>query len=334
MSLSDPELGIIGSGAWGTALAILANRAGARVTLYVRNDQIYNTIASERINAAYLPEHFIDPAIRITQSMESLQQSEMILLAVPSQSLRAACIALSDLVASTTPLIIASKGIERGSLMLMSEVVQSIMPHNPIAILTGPNFANEAASGLPTASLLASYHSQTAERITYALAGTYYRLYQSDDPIGAQIGGAAKNVIAIASGIAHGRRLGENARAALLTRGVAEIARLAKAKGGKAETASGLSGMGDLVLTASSQTSRNFAYGVRLALGQTESTASERGGLVEGVHSAESLVQLSRKLGVRMPICEAVRDVLNQHHSIDDALKQLLSRPASEELSI
>ena len=333
MSLSDPDLGIIGSGAWGTALAILANRAGARVNLYVRNSQVFQTIANERINAAYLPDHFIDPSIRITQSMEELQHSEMILLAVPSQSLRAACIALSDLVSSTTPLILASKGIERGSLMLMSEVVQSIMPHNPIAILTGPNFAGEAAAGLPTASLLATYNAQAAERITYALAGTYYRLYGSDDPIGAQIGGAAKNVIAIASGIAHGRRLGENARAALLTRGVAEIARLSKAKGGKPETASGLSGMGDLLLTASSATSRNFSYGMRLAQGQTAITASERGGLVEGAHTAESLVQLSRKIGIRMPICEAVRDVITGQHTVDEALMALLSRPASDELS-
>ena len=333
MSLSDPELGIVGSGAWGTALAILANRAGARVTLYVRNSQVYQTIADERINAAYLPDHFIDPSIRITQSMDDLQHSEMILLAVPSQSLRAASIALSDLVSASTPLILASKGIERGSLMLMSEVVQSIMPHNPIAILTGPNFAGEAASGLPTASLLATYHAQAAERIVFALAGTYYRLYLSDDPIGAQIGGAAKNIIAIASGIAHGRRLGENARAALLTRGVAEIARLAKAKGGKPETASGLSGMGDLLLTASSPTSRNFAYGMRLAQGQTDGTAADRGGLVEGVQSTESLTQLARKLGVRMPICEAVRDVLSGQHSVDDVLQGLLSRPATEELS-
>lgn len=332
MSLADPELGIIGSGAWGTALAILANRAGAKVTLHVRNSQVYQTITDERINAAYLPEHFIDPAIRITQVLDELQHCEMILLAVPSQSLRAASISLSDLVSSTTPIIIASKGIERGSLMLMSEVVQSIMPHNPIAVLTGPNFAGEAAAGLPTASLLATYHAQAAERITFALAGTYYRLYQSHDPIGAQIGGAAKNVIAIASGIAHGRNLGENAHAALLTRGVAEIARLAKAKGGKAETASGLSGMGDLLLTASSATSRNFSYGVRLAQGQTID-AAERGGLVEGVHTTDSLTQLARKLGVRMPICEAVRDVLAGQNSVDEALQQLLSRPASEELS-
>lgn len=333
MSLADPELAVIGSGAWGTALAILANRAGAKVTLYVRNSQVYQTIMDERVNAAYLPDHFIDPSIHITQSLEDVQHAEMLLLAVPSQSLRAASIALSDLVSASTPLIIASKGIERGSLMLMSEVVQSIMPHNPIAILTGPNFASEAAAGLPTASVLASYHQQVAERITYALAGTYYRLYQSDDPIGAQIGGAAKNVIAIASGIAHGRRLGENAHAALLTRGIAEIARLSKAKGGKAETASGLSGMGDLVLTASSPTSRNFSFGMRLAQGQSVSGAIERSRLVEGVQSTESLTQLARKLGARMPICEAVRDVLSGQATVEEALQLLLKRPPSEELS-
>ncbi len=332
MSLADPEIGVIGAGAWGTALAILANRAGARVTLYVRNTQIYQSIMNERLNVAYLPDHFIDPAITITQSLDDMQKMEMILLAVPSQSLRAASIALSDLVAAATPIIIASKGIERGSLMLMSEVVQSIMPHNPIAILTGPNFAGEAASGLPTASVLASYHPQVIERITYAMAGTYYRLYASDDPIGAQIGGAAKNVIAIASGIASGKRLGENARAALLTRGIAEMARLAKAKGGKPETLSGLSGMGDLMLTAASPTSRNFSYGLKLAQGITTANA-EQGGLVEGVQSTDSITQLARKLSVRMPICEAVREVLMGTVSVDEALMNLLSKPASEELS-
>jgi glycerol-3-phosphate dehydrogenase (NAD(P)+) len=333
MSFSDPELGIVGAGAWGTALAILANRAGARVTLYVRNSQVYQTITEDRVNAAYLPSQFIDPAITVTQSLDALQRAEMILLAVPSQALRAAAIGLSDMVEATTPIIIASKGIEQGSLMLMSEVVQSIMPHNPIAILTGPNFAHEAASGLPTASVLATYHAQAAERIVFALAGTYYRLYVSDDPIGAQIGGAAKNVIAIASGIAHGAGLGENARAALLTRGIAEITRLSKAKGGKAETASGLSGLGDIMLSASSTTSRNFAYGVRLAASQGVVSAAERGGLVEGVYSAESITQLARKLGVRMPICSAVSEVISGKKSVPDALMQLLKRPAAEELS-
>lgn len=334
MATNDPTIGIIGAGAWGTALAILANRAGSKATLLVRNDLVYRSIMDQRVNAAYLAEHFIDPAITITQKISDLQNAEMIILAVPAQSLRTAAITLSDLVSSSTPLIIASKGIERGSLMLMSEVVQSITPHNPIAILTGPNFAAEAASGLPTASLLASYHTKLCERISYALSATYYRIYLSDDPIGAQIGGATKNVIAIASGIAMGRGLGENARAALLTRGIAEITRLVKAKGGREETVSGLSGLGDLLLTASSAASRNCSFGIKLAQGANVRDLLSASGLVEGALSAESLYQLSRKYGVRMPICEAVRDCVNGSISIDTAIENLLSRQAGQENSI
>ena len=331
MTLSDPELGIIGAGAWGTALAVLANRAGARVKLHVRSAQAYHSMVEQRVNAAHLPEQFLDPSIQVTQSIEDLQRSEMILLAVPSQALRTAAIGLSDMVSSDTPLVIASKGIEHGSLMLMSEVVQSILPQNPVAILTGPNFAREAAAGKPTASVIASYNAKMAERIAYALGSSYYRLYISDDPIGAQIGGAVKNVLAIASGITTGRGLGENARAALLTRGLAEMARLARAKGGREETASGLSGMGDLLLTAMSESSRNFAFGVRLARGQSGKALLERGILVEGAASAESVFQLSRKLGVTMPICDAVREVLADNLSIEAALEGLLARPVGVE---
>lgn len=333
MVTSDPAIGIIGAGAWGTALAILANRAGAQVTLHVRNNLVFHSLREQRINVAYLPEHFVDPAITITQHVADLQRAEMIVLAVPAQSLRTAAIALSDLVSSTTPLIIASKGIERGSLMLMSEVVQSIMPHNPIAILTGPNFAAEAAAGLPTASVLASYHQKLNERIAYALSATHYRLYISDDPIGAQIGGAAKNVIAIASGIAMGRGLGENARAALLTRGIAEMARLVKAKGGREETVSGLSGLGDLLLTASSATSRNCSFGMKLARGANARELLGVSGLVEGAMSAESIYQLARKHGVRMPICDAVRECVSGAISVDSAIESLLSRQAGQENS-
>ena len=261
MSAETPHVGVIGAGAWGTALAILANRAGSKATLWTRNAQVIDSIRSRRENAQYMPEQFIDPAIEVTDKTDFLASCDMLVMTIPAQSLRTVAISLSDSIPSHVPLILATKGIERGSLMLMSEVLQSILPYNPLAILSGPNFAREAAMGLPTATTLALHQTALADKITFALGGKYFRLYVNDDPIGTQIGGAVKNVLAIAAGIVEGRGLGENARAGLITRGVVEMARLAKAKGGSAETLMGLSGMGDMLLSCTSSKSRNYALG-------------------------------------------------------------------------
>jgi glycerol-3-phosphate dehydrogenase (NAD(P)+) len=326
MTLDTPHVGIIGAGAWGTALAILANRAGSKATLWTRNPQVIDSIRSRRENAQYLPEQLIDPAIDVTDATDFIAACDMVIITIPAQSLRTVAISLSDTVPSHVPLILATKGIERGSLMLMSEVVQSILPHNPIAILSGPNFAREAAAGLPTASVLSLYNTQLADMILFALSGKFFRLYVNNDPIGTQIGGAAKNVLAIAAGIVEGRGLGENARAALITRGVMEIARLAKAKSGQEETLMGLSGIGDMLLTCTSTKSRNFALGVGIGSG-----AVRMGGLTEGVATAESLSQLARKLGVAMPISHAVYEVLSGHTPLDVAIERLLERPLGSE---
>ncbi len=243
---------------------------------------------------------------------------------------------MSDIVPSHVPLVIASKGIEKGSLMLMGEVVQSIMPHNPYAVLSGPNFAREVAEGKPTACVLATHHAQLAERVGFALGGRYFRLYSNDDPVGTQVGGALKNVLAIATGIVEGRGLGENARAALITRGIAEIARFAKAKGGREETLMGLSGIGDIALSCTSVKSRNYALG--FAIGRLkasvpiEQLAPHGLGLTEGVATAESVHQLARKLGVNMPIMTAVDEVLAGSVAVDAALERLLERPVGSEL--
>ena len=249
--------------------------------------------------------------------------------------MRTVAISLSDIVPSDVPLIIASKGIERGSLMLMSEVVQSILPHNPYAILSGPNFAREAAAGLPTATTLATHHTALAEQLSFAMGGKFFRLYTNDDPIGTQIAGAVKNVIAIAAGIVEGRGLGENTRAAVVTRGLAEVSRLARAKGGREETMMGLSGIGDMLLSCSSLRSRNFALGHRLgsaAQADVEGQIAARsGGLAEGVASAEPVAHRARKLGVTMPIVFAVADIVSGHISIDAAITKLLERPTGRE---
>ena len=328
---ADLQVGVIGAGAWGTALAMLANRAGSTATLWTRNLQVIDAIRHERENVQYLPEIFIDPAIAVTDDLQAMSRCDILVISIPAQSLRTVAISLSDIVPANVPLVLATKGIERGSLMLMSEVVQSILPHNPYAIVPGPNFAREAAQGLPTAAVLATHHPAAAERICFALAGKYFRLYTNDDPVGTQVGGALKNVLAIAAGIVEGRGLGENARAALITRGLAEIMRLARAKGGQEETLMGLSGIGDIMLSCSSTRSRNYALGVRLGRSEPREIpailTSRVGGLTEGVATAESVSQLARKLGVTMPIAFAVIDILSGASDIDSAIARLLERP-------
>jgi glycerol-3-phosphate dehydrogenase (NAD(P)+) len=327
MSASTPHVGVIGAGAWGTALAMLANRAGSRATLWTRNAQVIDSIRTRRDNAQYLPEQFIDPAIAVTDDSSFISDCDVLILTIPAQSLRTVAISLSDMVPANLPLVIATKGIERGSLMLMSEVVGSILPHNPYAILSGPNFAREAAAGLPTATALGTHHTAIIDKITFALGGKYFRLYVNDDPIGTQIGGALKNVLAIAAGIVEGRGLGEKARAALITRGVVEITRLAKAKGGEEETLMGLSGLGDIMLSCSSHKSRNYALGQAIGRGM----AGRNSSLTEGVATAESVNQLARKLGVSMPISFAVHDILSGA-PVDAAIEKLLERPLGSEI--
>ncbi len=254
----------------------------------------------------------------------------MLILAIPSHHMRSTCIWLSDQLDASIPLIIATKGIERGSLALMSEVAAAILPRNPIAVLSGPNFAGEAARGLPTATTVACNDEELASQIVYGIGGKYFRPYHTDDIIGTQIGGAVKNVIAIACGIALGRGFGENARAAIITRGIVEMTRLCLFKGGRQETLMGLSGIGDLMLTCSSPTSRNMALGMEL--GRQEHSVktileSRQQRLAEGVSTADSVTELSRKIGISMPICTAIRDILYEEKNINDAIQILMERP-------
>lgn len=327
------KVGILGAGSWGTALAILANRASSDVTLWTRNETVLHGIRDKRVNEAYLKDFFIDPSIEVTSELADVKQCDLLIISIPSQSVRTACIALSDLIDPELPILISSKGIERGSLALMSEVVNAILPSNPVAVLSGPNFALEAAKGLPTATTLACTDPVLAEHISYAIGGRAFRPYLTDDLIGAQVGGAVKNVIALACGIAAGKKLGENARAALITRGLAEITRMTRIKGGREETMMGLCGIGDLVLTCTSTKSRNFALGVELGKGKPvrEALPGHLHGLTEGVVTADSVYEISMKQGISMPICSTVYHILKSNMTVQEGINDLLGRPFAAE---
>lgn len=322
-------VGVLGAGAWGTALAIVANRTGSRVVLWSRNQNVVHSIQESRMNQAYLPGIFVDPDIQVTSSLEDIRQSQYLILAVPAQQMRSVLITLADVVDAEIPLVIACKGIERGSLSLMHEVVKDILPHNPCLALSGPNFAVEVAKGMPAATTIAGKNETVANQLIYTIGGKYFRPYFTDDIVATEVAGAVKNVIAIACGISAGRGFGENARAALITRGLAELMRLAEAKGGRRDSLMGLSGVGDLFLTCGSMQSRNYALGYRIARIAQYGSMESLGGssLTEGVATAESVAALAAKLNISMPLCTAVNNILNRKTPIDQAIQELLERP-------
>ena len=327
------RIGIIGAGAWGTALALVAVRAGLDVLIQAQETDVVESINKEHENPVFLPGFVLDPAIRATtEVMEVAEGADAVLLTAPSQFLRSAISELNNGLAENIPAIICTKGIENKSFALMSEVVEEVLPGTPVAVLSGPTFAAEVAAGKPTAVTLACRDSEIAERLSDSLGSQYFRPYWSSDIIGAQIGGAVKNVLAIGCGIVEGRNLGDNARAALITRGLVEIVRLGHAKGAKAETLMGLCGAGDLVLTCNAMQSRNFSLGV--GLGRSEALldiTNARKSVAEGVSNASSISELARSLNIDMPICFAVDEVLNNNADIDSIIKGLLSRPVTVE---
>jgi glycerol-3-phosphate dehydrogenase (NAD(P)+) len=317
------RIAVLGAGAWGTALAITSHNAGNDVLVWGRNPDVIDAINNRHENDKYLPNIKLPNAIQATDNIEKILKSDALLIVVPAQKLRETCENLKKAgLAKNIPLIICCKGIEQNTHALMSEVVAEILP-NPVAILSGPNFAGEIASGLPAAATIAATDKKLGMEMVNSLGSQFFRLYFSDDIIGAQIGGAVKNVLAIACGIAVGKGLGKNSSAALVTRGVAEIGRLCIAKGGKLETLMGLSGIGDIMLTCSSTASRNMALGFALGAG----TAGTANSLVEGVATAQSVSELANKLKVDMPICRAVNEILHKGADINLAVKELLQRP-------
>lgn len=321
------HIGIVGAGAWGTALGAAAARAGRRVTLWAREEDVVASVNSVRENTRFLPGISLEGAITASGDGAALEGCDLILLAMPAQNLRTVAANFAPYF-KNAPLVICAKGVELESGALMSEVAHEVVGDRPLAILSGPTFAHEVARGLPSAVTLACADNALGAAIAAALGGTTFRPYLSDDMVGAQIGGALKNVMAIAAGIAIGRGLGENARAAIMTRGFAEMVRLARAKGGRIETLAGLSGLGDLVLTCSSAQSRNFSLGS--ALGGGESLAdilAARESVAEGVTSAPAMVALGKILAVELPIAEAVDAVLHKGADINVTIATLLARP-------
>ncbi|MEY4844762.1 MAG: hypothetical protein RL312_1043 [Pseudomonadota bacterium] len=324
------HIAVIGAGAWGTALAIQADRAGQSVMLWARDAARAALMAQSRANERLLPGVPLPPGITVTaNATQALQDAALILLVVPAQALRPV---LQSLPTLSAPVLICAKGVEAGSLMLPLEVLAEIHPGISAGVLSGPNFAHEIARGLPAAAVVASADSGLRALGVTRLGSPGFRLYGGDDPVGAEIGGAAKNVIAIAAGAVMGAGLGENARAALITRGLAEISRLAVALGGRADTVAGLSGLGDLLLTATGPGSRNTSLGMALGRGENlTDILGARQGVTEGVATAPALVARAARLGVEIPICAAVAELVSGRLTVREAVAQLLSRPSRAE---
>lgn len=324
------HLAIIGGGAWGTALALTAHRAKRHVILWAREPAVTEAVARDRRNP-FLPSVELPREIVVTNDLQqALLGTRMVVLAVPSQHLRSMARRVESILPSGVPVVICSKGVEVETGLLMSQVAAAEMPGRPLAVLSGPTFAVEVAEDQPTAATIASPldgrsfgRDHLAARVAVTFATRTFRPYLSDDVAGVEIGGAVKNVLAIACGIAEGRGMGANARAAIITRGLAEIMRLGRALGARSETLCGLAGAGDLLLTCSSEKSRNFSFGKAMGEGRNPAI-SEDGPVVEGAVNARSVVQLAAELGVEMPICTAVEAVL-RGQPVDEAIDRLMS---------
>ena len=322
---------IIGAGSWGTALATTAARATGSAILLARDAAKAADMERTRENSSRLPGVRLEDSITITADLEMLRHADCLFIATPAQSLRAMMTALAPFIAQGTPALIATKGIERGTHLFMSDVLREICPSAEPFCLSGPSFARDVAIGLPTAVTLAGPSLDQASHIANALSTPSFRIYASDDLRGVEIGGSVKNVLAIACGVVEGAGLGQNARAALIARGFAEMTRFGLARGAQAETLAGLSGLGDLVLTCSSISSRNFSLGKGLGEGQSAaSLLADRKTVAEGAFTAPVLQQAAAVAGVEMPIVDAVCALLNSA-DIGEVVASLLSRPLKGE---
>lgn len=327
-------IGVIGAGAWGTALAQVMAAGGRDVMIWAMEGEVVSSINDTHENTMFLSGVPLDRSLKATSDMAVAAACDVVLVVSPAQHVRKTLETLKDITNTNTPLVICSKGIELESGLLLSQVAEQTVPDHKIAILTGPTFASEIARGLPSAVTVAVKSDAFGRELQEALGVKGFRPYVTEDMIGTQLGGAIKNVIAIACGIVTGKGLGESARAALLTRGVAEIARLAVAMGGDRATLLGMCGVGDLTLTCSSMQSRNFSLGMALGEGKTMAEVlGARNSVTEGVHTAKATLALAKQCAVDMPITEAVNNVLSEHMPIDAAIEDMLNRPFKYKLA-
>ena len=326
------NISIVGAGAWGTALAEVMSRQGHQINLWAKESAVVNSINSSHENDVFLPNVKLSDLIVAFNNLEQITNCDLLLVVSPAQYTRETLLEVSKTLKSETPIILCSKGIEISSLSLMSQITESIFPNNPIAILSGPSFAIDVVNNKPTAITLACKDLKIGKNIAESISLPTFRPYLSEDVIGAQIGGATKNVIAIAAGVVEGQKMGDSARAATIARGFSEIKRLAIAMGGKEETLAGLSGMGDLLLTCNSKTSRNYSLGIKLGEGQTiEEATNGLSTIAEGMYSAKAITKLAVQNKIDMPITQAVNDLIEEKYSVTDIIDNLLNRPIKEE---
>lgn len=326
------RIGVVGGGAWGTALAQTLTASGRDVTIWAREADVVSDINERNVNRTYLPDIPLDPKLSATADLGGLGAADAILLVCPAQHLRSVATTLSPSMRSGVPVIVCAKGVERGTGKLMAHVVAETIPHATLAILSGPSFAADVARGLPTAVTLACQDEALGEVLAERLGALQFRIYWSDDIVGVELGGALKNVLAIAAGIVDGKGLGASAHAALVTRGFAEMRRLGRALGAQPRTLMGLSGLGDLVLTCGSPQSRNMSLGRALGQGESlDAVLSKRVAVTEGVFTTAAVVKLAAQKGVEMPITEAVHAILEGQLSVDAAILELMSRPLKAE---
>ncbi|MBB5045420.1 glycerol-3-phosphate dehydrogenase (NAD(P)+) [Rhodopseudomonas rhenobacensis] len=327
--LSYNSVAVLGGGAWGTALAQTCARAGRNVVLWEHDAGNAQQLESQR-ESLYLPGVTLESSIQVTRDLHDAAKAQAILLVVPAQVLRQVVTSLAPLIADRTPLVACAKGIEHGSHKFMTEIIAEAAPNATPAILSGPSFAADVARGLPTAVTIAATDAGIAQALALAMNSGTFRPYHSTDVRGVELGGATKNVLAIAAGIVEGRKLGASALAAMTTRGFAELVRFGKACGARTETMMGLSGLGDLILTCGTSQSRNFSFGVALGRGESAAEASH-GKLAEGAFTAPVLLEMARLNNVEMPISAAVAAILAGQLSVDAAIEGLLTRPLKAE---
>ncbi|MFC7292224.1 NAD(P)H-dependent glycerol-3-phosphate dehydrogenase [Hirschia litorea] len=329
--MSFETIGVIGAGAWGTALAINAQRAGRNVVLWAREQDVVDAINNDQKNPKYLPDAAVE-GIRATSDMAEIAKCDAVMAVTPAQFMRGSLELLGQSAPEGISVMLCSKGFEASSLKMMTDVLSESIPSAVISVLSGPSFAKDVALGLPTAVTLAASSPEEGERWMDAIGRPEFRPYFSDDLIGAEAGGAVKNVLAIACGIVEGKGLGKSAHAALISRGFAELTRLGVALGANAETLKGLCGLGDLVLTCSSTQSRNMSFGYALGQGQTVSQIlASRTAVTEGVATAPAIAALAKKLDVEMPICETVAEIVAERITLSQGIEALLKRPFKAE---